>query len=107
MSNSDDQAIQRVKLERRRCWWTALALAVVGAVAMVGGAGFAMVSGVEGDEATAAGVAIDPEAAPGMWHQVTTFVNRSSMLQDMSAGRPTEIDAINGAVAREGARLPF
>ncbi|MFN6981727.1 MAG: hypothetical protein ACK4NU_07345 [Brevundimonas sp.] len=57
MSNSDDQAIQRVKLERRRCWWTALALAVVGAAAMVGGAGFAMVSGVEGDEATAAGVA--------------------------------------------------
>ncbi|MBU4238975.1 MAG: hypothetical protein KKD26_06940, partial [Alphaproteobacteria bacterium] len=57
MSNSDDQAIQRVKLERRRCWWTALALAVVGAVAMVGGAGFALVSGVEGDEATAAGVA--------------------------------------------------
>ena len=34
MSNSDDQAIQRVKLERRRCWWTALALAVVGAVAV-------------------------------------------------------------------------
>ncbi|WP_426024844.1 hypothetical protein [Brevundimonas sp. TSRC1-1] len=57
MSNSDDQAIQRVKLERRRCWWTALALAVVGAVAMVGGAGFAMVSGAEGDRATAAGVA--------------------------------------------------
>ena len=57
MSNSDDQAIQRVKLERRRCWWTALALAVVGAVAMVGGAGFAMVSGAEGDQASAAGVA--------------------------------------------------
>jgi hypothetical protein len=57
MSNSDDQAIQRVKLERKRCWWTAIALAVVGAAAMVGGAGFAMVSGVEGDQATAAGVA--------------------------------------------------
>ncbi|MDO9608967.1 MAG: hypothetical protein Q7J26_10615 [Brevundimonas sp.] len=57
MSNIDDQAIQRVKLERKRCWWTAIALAVVGAAAMVGGAGFAMVSGVEGDQATAAGVA--------------------------------------------------
>jgi 2-dehydropantoate 2-reductase len=27
------------------------------------------------------------------------------MLQDMERGRPTEIDAINGAVVREGARL--
>lgn len=54
--------------------------------------------------ATAAGVPIDPDAAPGMWHAVATFVNRSSMLQDISAGRPTEIDAINGAIAREGAR---
>jgi 2-dehydropantoate 2-reductase len=55
--------------------------------------------------ATAAGVAIDPEAAPGMWHAVATFVNRSSMFQDVAAGRPTEIDAINGAIAREGERL--
>ncbi|MBM4435072.1 MAG: 2-dehydropantoate 2-reductase [Chloroflexi bacterium] len=55
--------------------------------------------------ASAAGVPIDPEAAPGMWHAVASFVNRSSMLQDMSAGRPTEIDAISGAIAREGARL--
>ncbi|MFZ5769751.1 MAG: ketopantoate reductase family protein [Bacillota bacterium] len=34
-----------------------------------------------------------------------TGANRSSMLQDVEAGRPTEIDVISGAVAREGARL--
>lgn len=55
--------------------------------------------------ATAAGVAIDPETAPDMWHRTAGFVNRSSMFQDVSAGRPTEIDSINGAVAREGQRL--
>ena len=31
--------------------------------------------------------------------------SRPSMLQDFEHGRPTEIDAINGAVVREGARL--
>jgi len=55
--------------------------------------------------ATASGVAIDPEKAPDMWHSTARFVNRSSMFQDVSAGRPTEIDSINGAVAREGRRL--
>ncbi|MBI2773507.1 MAG: 2-dehydropantoate 2-reductase [Chloroflexi bacterium] len=55
--------------------------------------------------ATAAGIPIDDASAPEMWHKVASFVNRSSMLQDVQAGRPTEIDAINGAVAREGQRL--
>lgn len=54
--------------------------------------------------ASAAGVAIDPEGAPEMWHAVATFVNRSSMLQDARAQRRTEIDAINGAIVREGRR---
>jgi 2-dehydropantoate 2-reductase len=33
-----------------------------------------------------------------------TAINKSSMFQDILRGAPTEIDAINGAVAREGAR---
>jgi len=34
-----------------------------------------------------------------------TAANKSSMLQDILRGAPTECDAINGAVAREGARV--
>ncbi len=34
-----------------------------------------------------------------------TADNRSSMLQDLERGAPTEIDAISGAVSREGERL--
>jgi 2-dehydropantoate 2-reductase len=34
-----------------------------------------------------------------------TAANRASMLQDIERGRPTEIDAICGVIAAEGARL--
>jgi 2-dehydropantoate 2-reductase len=34
-----------------------------------------------------------------------TATNRSSMLQDVERGRSTEVDALNGAVVREGRRL--
>jgi 2-dehydropantoate 2-reductase len=34
-----------------------------------------------------------------------TATNHSSMLQDLEAGRRTELEALNGAICREGARL--
>jgi 2-dehydropantoate 2-reductase len=56
--------------------------------------------------ATASGVRIDEEEAVKQWRSMAalTGANRSSMLQDVEAGRATEIDAISGAVAREGER---
>lgn len=56
--------------------------------------------------AMAAGVGLSEEEVVAAWQGVarTLGENRSSMLQDVSAGRRTEIDAICGAAAREGAR---
>jgi 2-dehydropantoate 2-reductase len=52
--------------------------------------------------ARAAGVRIGEDEAVKQWRAMAalTGANRSSMLQDVEAGRPTEIDAISGAVAR-------
>ncbi len=56
--------------------------------------------------ATASGVHIAEDEAVTQWRAMAalTGANRSSMLQDVEAGRPTEVDAISGAVAREADR---
>jgi 2-dehydropantoate 2-reductase len=57
--------------------------------------------------ATAAGVAIAEDDAVKWWREMAqlTGANRSSMLQDVEAKRATEVDAICGAVYREGQRV--
>src|SRR5438046_8723534 len=56
--------------------------------------------------ATASGVRIGEDEATKQWRAMAalTDANRSSMLQDVDAGRPTAADAIAGALAREGER---
>lgn len=55
--------------------------------------------------ATAEGVTIADEEATCLWRAMAelTAANPSSMLQDIRAGRPTEIGAITGEVVRRGA----
>jgi len=59
-----------------------------------------------GRVATASGVALGDDDARNAWRAIAevTGSNRSSMLQDVEAKRVTEIDAICGAVSREGQR---
>ena len=56
--------------------------------------------------ATAEGVAIDDEEAIQLWRAMAeiTAANPSSMLQDVRAGRQTEIEAITGEVVRRGSQ---
>jgi 2-dehydropantoate 2-reductase len=53
--------------------------------------------------AQAAGIRLPYADAPAELEAVLrrTAANRASMLQDIEAGRPTEVEAINGAVVRE------
>lgn len=56
--------------------------------------------------ATASGVALAEDDAVRWWREMAqlTGPNKSSMLQDVESGRATEVDAICGAVCREGTR---
>ena len=56
--------------------------------------------------ASAEGVAIRGDEAIALWRTMAelTAANRSSMLQDVRNGRPTEVDWINGEVVRRGRR---
>ena len=56
--------------------------------------------------ASAEGVPITDQEAIVLWRAMAelTAANRSSMLQDVRSGRPTEIDWINGEVVRRGRR---
>lgn len=58
-----------------------------------------------GAVALASGVAIDDPAAEAMAVAGRTAGNRSSMRQDLERHAGTEIEFLNGAVAREGLRL--
>lgn len=57
--------------------------------------------------ATAAGIPMREEDAVAAYRDIATRLGGTvtSMRQDVEAGRSTEIEAINGAVAREGRRL--
>ena len=55
--------------------------------------------------AAALGIVVDEPAERALAVARVTAANHSSMLQDLERGAPTEIDAICGAVVREGIRL--
>jgi 2-dehydropantoate 2-reductase len=56
--------------------------------------------------ARARGIALaDPDPAPTIKAYCRAHFHRVSMVQHLARGRPTEIDALNGYVARESARL--
>ena len=81
-----------------------------GEAALRSAAAYALV-GLVAEETAAVAAALGislpyPDAAARVrQHCQDVGPSKPSMLQDMERGRPTEIDAINGAIVREGARV--
>lgn len=100
-------------------WEKATFNAALNATAMIAGATVGQLDTAEGrriaaavvDEAVlvarASGIAIDPAAIAAKidFALANHRGHKASMLQDRLAGRPTEIDAINGAIAMKAAAL--
>lgn len=91
MSQNEADAMKRAMTERGRCWWGGVALVAVGVMGLIGGTGFVLLKGAEGDQATIAGV------AAGMGF---AFILLGGLA--MWWGRPGR--PINLAASRDGAR---
>lgn len=91
MIQNEADALKRATTERGRCWWTGVALIVVGAMGLIGGTGFVMLNGTDGDQATIAGVAAGMGFALILLGGLAMWWGRP--------GRP-----INLAASRDGAR---
>jgi|GEM_PF-395237 len=83
--------VERAKTRGGGCWWSGIVMTVVGAVALAGGAGFAIRFGTEGDQATIAGVVAGMGFAMILMGVITAWLGRP--------GRP-----IDAATSGEGAQ---
>lgn len=93
MDKEQDAAVRRIQAERRRYWRGGIALGAAGVLAMVGGAGFAVVNGTQGDQATTAGVATGFGLGLAILGAMTAWCGRP--------GRPVEAAASADGVRRE------
>ncbi|WP_312599180.1 hypothetical protein [Brevundimonas sp.] len=57
MVQNESDGVRRMTTVRGPCWWSGVAMAVIGAIGLIGGTGFVLLNGTDGDQATIAGVA--------------------------------------------------
>ena len=91
MSQNEADALKRATTERGRCWWGGVALVVVGVMGLIGGTGFVLLKGADGDQATIAGVAAGMGFAFSLLGGLAMWGGRP--------GRPIDL-----AASRDGAR---